>query len=56
MRMTYGDGSRNPKNISSCDGFPPLVALDITAHEMSHGVTEYTSGLLYQVGLAIRDA
>ena len=36
--MTYGDG----------DGFlfSPLVTLDIAGHEMMHGVTEHTAGLL----------
>ena len=47
--MTYGDGSRDPKLMTtSCSGFPPMVTLDIAAHELSHGVTEYTSGLIYQ--------
>jgi Zn-dependent metalloprotease len=37
--MTYGDG----------DGFSvgPMVALDITGHEMSHGVDARTAGLVY---------
>ena len=37
--MTYGDG----------DGVTvgPMVALDITGHEMSHGVTARTAGLIY---------
>jgi Zn-dependent metalloprotease len=37
--MTYGDG----------DGrrLGPLVALDITGHEMSHGVTANSAGLIY---------
>jgi Zn-dependent metalloprotease len=37
--MTYGDG----------DGvtFTPLVTLDIAGHEMTHGVTERTAGLVY---------
>lgn len=35
MMMTYGDGSRDPKALNaSCKGFPPMVTLDITAHEM----------------------
>jgi Zn-dependent metalloprotease/subtilisin-like proprotein convertase family protein len=37
-QMTYGDGSANAK---------PLVALDVAGHEMSHGVTEALSGLVY---------
>ena len=37
--MTYGDG--DGVNVG------PLVALDITGHEMSHGVTARTAGLIY---------
>ncbi|MDQ1536549.1 MAG: hypothetical protein QOE58_942, partial [Actinomycetota bacterium] len=36
-QMTYGDGVGNNK---------PLVELDIAGHEMSHGVTENTAGLV----------
>ncbi|MET7684627.1 M4 family metallopeptidase [Streptomyces sp. NPDC005423] len=36
--MTYGDGSGNTH---------PLTALDVAAHEMSHGVTAATAGLAY---------
>ncbi len=38
-RMTYGDG----------DGatFTPLTELDVCGHELTHGVTEYSSGLIY---------
>ncbi|WP_432018460.1 M4 family metallopeptidase [Streptomyces sp. 1222.5] len=36
--MTYGDGSGNTH---------PLTALDVAAHEMSHGVTSATAGLNY---------
>ncbi|MEU5821106.1 MULTISPECIES: M4 family metallopeptidase [Streptomyces] len=36
--MTYGDGSGNAH---------PLTALDVAAHEMSHGVTSNTAGLVY---------
>jgi Zn-dependent metalloprotease len=37
--MTYGDG----------DGvaFRPLVSLDICGHEMMHGITSHTAGLVY---------
>ena len=38
QQMTYGDGTGNEN---------PLVALDVAAHEMSHGVTENTAGLEY---------
>ncbi|MEU0831507.1 M4 family metallopeptidase [Streptomyces sp. NPDC005969] len=36
--MTYGDGSGNTK---------PLTSLDVAAHEMTHGVTSTTAGLVY---------
>jgi hypothetical protein len=49
MRMSYGDGSRDPRQLTtSCKGFPPMVTLDIAAHEIGHGVTEHTSGLIYE--------
>lgn len=37
QRMTYGDGNNSP-----------LTALDICGHEMTHGVTDFTAGLVYQ--------
>ena len=37
QRMTFGDGAGNP-----------LVSIDISAHEMTHGVTQYSAGLIYQ--------
>ena len=36
--MTYGDGGTSLK---------PLVSLDVAGHEMSHGVTSATAGLIY---------
>jgi Zn-dependent metalloprotease len=36
-RMTYGDGNF----------FSPLVSIDVAGHEMTHGVTEHTAGLIY---------
>ncbi|MDQ8702000.1 M4 family metallopeptidase [Streptomyces sp. LHD-70] len=36
--MTYGDGSGNAK---------PLTSIDVAAHEMTHGVTSHTAGLIY---------
>ncbi|GAA2781584.1 MULTISPECIES: M4 family metallopeptidase [Kitasatospora] len=36
--MTYGDGASNRN---------PLTALDVSGHEMSHGVTSNTAGLNY---------
>lgn len=40
QRMTYGDG----------DGvnYGPLVSLDIVGHELTHAVTQYSAGLVYQ--------
>ncbi|WGY02390.1 M4 family metallopeptidase [Nocardioides sp. QY071] len=37
-QMSYGDGAGNAA---------PLVELDVAGHEMSHGVTENTAGLVY---------
>jgi Zn-dependent metalloprotease len=55
--MNYGDGSRNPKALfTSCDGFSPLVSLDVAAHEMTHGVTQHNNGLLYEVRRALLPA
>jgi vibriolysin len=40
-QMTYGDGN-------SAQGCKPLArSLDVTAHELTHGVTEYESNLVY---------
>ncbi|WP_217214151.1 M4 family metallopeptidase [Streptomyces sp. AC550_RSS872] len=36
--MTYGDGEGNTK---------PLTSLDVAGHEMTHGVTSNTAGLVY---------
>ena len=36
--MSYGDGAST---------FYPLVSLDVTSHEVSHGFTEQNSGLVY---------
>ncbi|MDI1447307.1 M4 family metallopeptidase [Polyangium sp. 6x1] len=39
-KMTYGDGDGST--------FSPLVSVDIAAHEMTHGVTEYEADLTYE--------
>ncbi|MFF5974520.1 M4 family metallopeptidase [Streptomyces sp. NPDC012769] len=36
--MTYGDGANNAK---------PLTSIDVAAHEMTHGLTSNTAGLVY---------
>lgn len=38
MRMTYGDGDGTT---------PPLTSLDICGHEITHGLTSYSAGLIY---------
>ncbi len=38
QRMTYGDGSGS---------YSPFTALDIAAHEIGHGLTEFTANLIY---------
>ena len=38
--MTYGDGDASA-------GWAPLTSLDVAGHEMSHGVTSNTAGLVY---------
>lgn len=40
QRMTYGDGNGS--------SFTALISLDIAAHEMAHGVTQNTAGLIYR--------
>ncbi len=40
--MYYGDGSG-----VAAGGFSPLVSLDVTAHEIGHGVCEATANLIY---------
>lgn len=37
-QMVYGDGENNDR---------PLASLDVGGHEMTHGVTENTAGLIY---------
>lgn len=39
-RMTYGDGNGTV--------FTPLTAIDVTSHEVTHGLTTFTAGLIYQ--------
>ena len=38
-QMTFGDGATR---------FHPLVCLDVTAHEVSHGFTQQNSNLRYK--------
>jgi len=40
--MIYGDGSG-----LALGGFSPLVSLDVTAHEIGHGVCQATAALIY---------
>ncbi|MCB0698809.1 MAG: M4 family metallopeptidase [Chitinophagales bacterium] len=41
--MVYGNGTGMFNS-----GFEPLMALDVCAHEIGHGVCQHTSGLIYQ--------
>lgn len=41
-KMVYGDGSG-----ISTGGFSSLVALDVCAHEIGHGICQFTAGLIY---------
>ena len=38
--MTFGDGDGTTTT--------PIVALDISAHEITHGLSDFTANLLYQ--------
>jgi Zn-dependent metalloprotease len=40
--MFYGDGSQDGQ------GFNALTSLDITAHEIGHGICDFTAGLVYK--------
>ncbi len=40
--MVYGDGTG-----TAAGGFSPLTALDVCAHEIGHGVCQYTAALAY---------
>lgn len=42
--MTYGDGTG-----SASGGFDPLVSLDVTGHEIGHGICSATSDLVYEL-------
>jgi|GEM_PF-280750 len=45
--MTYGDGTY--QGGTHPDGaFAPLTSMDVCAHEIGHGVCEYTADLVYQ--------
>ncbi|TSC34383.1 hypothetical protein FOF48_04980 [Corallococcus sp. Z5C101001] len=41
--MSYGDGS-----YPAAGGFRSMGVLDVTGHEMTHGVTSHTAGLIYE--------
>lgn len=45
--MTYGDGSSQGGTNPSGGSFLPLMSLDVAAHEVGHGVTDFTSMLVY---------
>ncbi|MBT8233211.1 MAG: M4 family metallopeptidase [Bacteroidia bacterium] len=43
----YWDGRRARFGNGDCDRYKPLVTLDIVGHEFAHGITDYTSDLIY---------
>ena len=55
MAMFYSDGTRNigvdpntgGPTVPNPDGFDSLTEIDIIGHEMTHGVTAFSSGLVY---------
>ena len=40
--MFYGDGSQNG------EGFNAVASLDVVAHELGHGICDFTAGLVYK--------
>lgn len=46
--MTYGDGSYKNTGVTEVAGFSPLTSMDVCAHEIGHGVCEFTANLVYQ--------
>ncbi|WGK65749.1 M4 family metallopeptidase [Croceiramulus getboli] len=44
--MSYGDGSSNGQEGNGF--FDALTSIDVAAHEIGHGVTQFTSNLAYQ--------
>src|SRR5262249_29871594 len=46
--MVYGDGLPGNATLGGQSWNYLAGALDVTAHELSHGVTEFTSNLIYQ--------
>lgn len=46
--MTYGDGSYRNLGFTEVAGFSPLTSMDVCAHEIGHGVCEFTANLVYQ--------
>ncbi|TYP72813.1 M4 family metallopeptidase [Aquimarina intermedia] len=45
--MTYGDGSYQGGQYPN-GSFAPLTSMDVCAHEIGHGVCEFTADLVYQ--------
>lgn len=44
----YWDGRRARFGNGDCDRYSPLTTLDIVGHEFAHGLTDYTSDLVYR--------
>ena len=45
--LAYWDGSYINFGDGVCDRMYPVTSADIVAHEIAHGFTQYTSGLVY---------
>ncbi|RPD48224.1 M4 family metallopeptidase [Paracnuella aquatica] len=50
--MYYGDGSYYSTDgsgaVANANGFKPLAALDVSAHELGHAICQYTADLVYR--------
>ena len=44
----YWNGSEVTIGNGNCDRYSPLTTYEIVSHEFTHGLTQYTSGLIYQ--------
>jgi Zn-dependent metalloprotease len=44
----FWDGTSTTYGNGNCDSYSPLPTFDLVGHEFAHGLTEFTSGLIYQ--------
>ncbi|HJW71365.1 MAG TPA: M4 family metallopeptidase [Geothrix sp.] len=45
--MVFGDGTEGTPWAEGSYGMKALTEIDVTGHELTHGVTEYSAGLIY---------